>query len=91
MIRELSDEVDKSRMDGRERETVLINDLTKCRGNLQELKEELRRTQDKMAAKMAEMESVIAENEVYAKEVSAIITEKCLFTDDVCSTWLSTE
>lgn len=74
MIRELSDEVDKSRMDGRERETVLINDLTKCRGNLQELKEELRRTQDKMAAKMAEMESVTAENEIYAKEVSAIIT-----------------
>lgn len=70
LARELSDELDKLRMDSRERETTLINDLTKSRAKYQSCREELLRVQDRLTAKIAENESVRAENEVYAKEVS---------------------
>lgn len=70
MIRELTDELDKSRMDGRERETLLINDLTKQRANAKELKDALQKTEERLSVKMSENESVRAENEVYSKEVS---------------------
>lgn len=70
MIRELTDELDKSRMDGRERETQLINDLTKQRANAKELKDALQKTEERLSVKMSETESVRAENEVYSKEVS---------------------
>lgn len=59
-------------MDGRERETSLINDLTKSRHKFQEVKEELMRVQDKLCGKIAENESARAENEVYMKEVSEL-------------------
>lgn len=72
-MRELSDELDKQRMDGRERETLLINDLTKSRKFFQEVKEELVKTQDLLCAKRTENESVRAENAVYLKEVSATL------------------
>lgn len=70
MIRELTDELDKSRMDGRERETQLINDLTKQRANAKELKDALQKTEERLSVKMSETTSVRAENEVYSKEVS---------------------
>lgn len=70
MIRELTDELDKSRIDGRERETQLINDLTKQRANAKELKDALQKTEERLSVKMSETESVRAENEVYSKEVS---------------------
>lgn len=70
MIRELTDELGKSRMDGRERETQLINDLTKQRANAKELKDALQKTEERLSVKMSETESVRAENEVYSKEVS---------------------
>lgn len=65
-MRELSDELDKLRMDSRERETVLINDLTKSRSNAQELKEELQKAQEKLTQNLR----VMAEGELFAKEVS---------------------
>lgn len=58
-------------MDGRERETMLIDDLTKSRAKFQQVKEELVKTQDLLCAKRTENESVRAENAVYLKEVSA--------------------
>lgn len=66
LLRELSDELDKLRMDSRERETVLINDLTKSRSNAQELKEELQKAQEKLTQNLR----VMAEGELFAKEVS---------------------
>lgn len=58
-------------MDGRERETMLIDDLTKSRAKFQQVKEELVKTQDLLCAKRTENESVRAENAVFLKEVSA--------------------
>lgn len=76
-MRDLSDELDKLRMDSRERETTLINDLTQSRVKFQALKEELRILQEKLTMKITENESVRGENEVFAKEVSGVQRHAC--------------
>lgn len=68
-------------MDSRERETTLVNDLTKSRFKVQQQKEELLKVHEMLAGKITENESVRAENEVYMKEVSAHSTT--IYLNDV--------
>lgn len=71
LIRELSDELDKSRIDSRERETRIINDLTKARSHAKELKDQLYQRDDQLRDKISENNNLQAQVEVYSKEVSS--------------------
>lgn len=69
MVRELGEELDKSRMEGRERETQYINDLTKNRALADRLRATLTEVEDKLAIESRDNRALRSESEVLSNEV----------------------
>lgn len=69
-MEELSGELDKSRMDGRERETQYMNDLTRTREVADKLNARLIKAEDTLRHKSMDNETYVSQNDVLLKEVS---------------------